>query len=493
METYRRAQGCWTCKKRKIGCDRGYPACNNCLRTGRECLGYGIRLAWPDQPDGRRRLSRIPDQTTHHHVVNTVYYGQQFLNSTYDDLSCNEAGLASLHISIPRGPCPIERSIPFIPDIQEKESNLLSYYQQRLSKMISTIDVNNGFRDELLPMAFSSYSSASNGLRNAILAVSAFHLWGPKQALSYKAEALRSFSSSLSSDSAGIRETQLATSMMLCVYNVFDETEGHWNIHLNGAQEFLNQLAIIHGGKLSYSFLYTWFLYHEILGGFIEPLRQWPNGPISLRLLRDSTFDRSQIIGSLGCSVEVMEIISYVNKMRAADLRGDNAATTADERASLADQWHVAEKQITSLTQRLDPRDADSLSQHERTRTLATAELYRIATFLYLQRASNHAHANESRTMFLQQAFEILRSLDVCTSPWPLFVIACEADTDEQRIEILQNLDQMDARRRIGNVLVLRSIVESFWKQQDLQADNARSQNLKWWDIDLSIAVPWFI
>lgn len=92
--------------------------------------------------------------------------------------------------------------------------------RRKLSQMISTIDVNNGFRDDLLPMALSSIGSASDGLRNAMLAVSAFHLWGPEQALSYKADALRSLSSSLSSESVGITETQLATSMMLCVYNV---------------------------------------------------------------------------------------------------------------------------------------------------------------------------------------------------------------------------------------------------------------------------------
>lgn len=86
--------------------------------------------------------------------------------------------------------------------------------------MISTIDINNGFRDDLLPMALSNIGNASNGLRNAMLAVSAFHLWGSEEALSYKADALRSLSSSLSSESIGITETQLATSMMLCVYNV---------------------------------------------------------------------------------------------------------------------------------------------------------------------------------------------------------------------------------------------------------------------------------
>jgi hypothetical protein len=34
--------GCLTCKKRKVRCDEGRPACQFCLSTGRVCDGYGI-------------------------------------------------------------------------------------------------------------------------------------------------------------------------------------------------------------------------------------------------------------------------------------------------------------------------------------------------------------------------------------------------------------------------------------------------------------------
>ncbi|KAI8629940.1 fungal-specific transcription factor domain-containing protein [Xylariaceae sp. FL1651] len=495
METVKRTQGCWTCKKRKIGCDRGYPACNNCLRTGRECLGYGIRLAWPDQPDGRRRGSRIPDQVVHRSAHSPVNYGKQFLNMTYEDLMHTGKGLMALNelLLLHSQPRP-ERSIPLLPNFHERESHLLSYYRDKLSQMISTIDINNGFREDLIPMALSSTGNASHGLRNAILAVSAFHLWGPEYALSYKAEAIRSLSCSLSTESLGTTETQLATSMMLCVYNVFDESEGNWSLHLYGAQKILHQLASIHGGHLAYRFLYTWFLYHEILGGFSQPLKQWPHGPASLQLLRDANFDTSIIIGSLGCSVEVMEIISYVNTYRAIELHGDSTIFSDQERSNRANEWRTLERRLALLTQRLAPGHEDRLSQHERTRTLATAELYRIATFLYLHRICNTEASQEIRSAYLQQALQILSRLDVCTSPWPLFVIACEAETDDHKIIILNTLDLMDERRHIGNVFVLRHIIESFWKQQDLQADTGRTGGLKWWDtIDLHLTVPWFI
>ncbi|KAK9421518.1 putative Fungal-specific transcription factor domain-containing protein [Seiridium unicorne] len=494
MQSGRRAQGCWTCKQRKIGCDRGFPACNNCLRTGRECLGYGIRLAWPDQPDGRRRKSQLPDQDFQMPTSDSKYYGRQFLNVTYDDLTRFRNDDSARHSALAhRSPRP-QRLIPLIPDFHERESHLISYYQNKLSSMVSTIDIRNGFREYLLPLALSPYSSASEGLRNAMLSVSAFHLGGTERALPFKAKALRSLSSSLSAECVGINETQLATSMMLCVYNVFDETEGNWDLHLNGAKNILRRLMIIHDGYPRSSFLYTWFLYHEVLGEFKSPLQFYPDGPVSLQLRDELAFDTSLIVGSLGCSVEVMEIISYVNGIRARELHGDIAYPTAEEKTRRNDEWHDVESRLANLDQKMDPSYADELSPYQRTMIHSTAELYRIATFLYLQRACNAAQAHELRSIYLDQAFQVLRTLEICTSPWPLFVLACESDTDEQRIEVLYALDLMDIKRHIGNITVLREIIESFWKQQDLQADSGKPSNTKWWDVlDLTVAAPWFI
>ena len=89
--------------------------------------------------------------------------------------------------------------------------------------MISTIDVHNGFREDLLPMALAHSGIASDGLRNAILALSTFHMAGSEEALQYKQNAIQSLNGSLGADSVGISETQLATAMMLCVYSVSQE------------------------------------------------------------------------------------------------------------------------------------------------------------------------------------------------------------------------------------------------------------------------------
>lgn len=64
---------------------------------------------------------------------------------------------------------------------------------------------------------------------------------------------------------------------------------------MHGARFILQKLANIRGGWLRYSFLYTWFMYHEILGNFSDPLRQNCDGPTSLLIRRDVSFDTSLV------------------------------------------------------------------------------------------------------------------------------------------------------------------------------------------------------
>jgi hypothetical protein len=85
--------------------------------------------------------------------------------------------------------------------------------------MITTIDDGrNGFRTVLIPRALSGQSLSSQSLRESILALSAFHLWGRDAAVKHKIRAIR-----LLSESIGLEKEyagQFATCMMLCVCDV---------------------------------------------------------------------------------------------------------------------------------------------------------------------------------------------------------------------------------------------------------------------------------
>ena len=106
--------------------------------------------------------------------------------------------------------------------------------ERNITVMISTTHAPNGFRSDLLPMALSARDESSNALCNAMLAVSAYHISGSEAALPYKTNAVRSLYDSLGSNmfdgseqgaygdtsKQEIIDTQIAASMMLCVYSV---------------------------------------------------------------------------------------------------------------------------------------------------------------------------------------------------------------------------------------------------------------------------------
>jgi len=53
--------------------------------------------------------------------------------------------------------------------------------------------------------------------------------------------------------------------MMLCVYGVFDTSDGSWIVHLRGAGTIAKEYSLVLG--LS-PFLRSWLLYHEVLSQF---------------------------------------------------------------------------------------------------------------------------------------------------------------------------------------------------------------------------------
>jgi hypothetical protein len=67
---------------------------------------------------------------------------------------------------------------------------------------------------------------------------------------------------------------------------------------MKGAQNLLTHLATMHGGHLKYSFLNLWFLYHEVMGEFSQPLLRDANGSVSLQLLHNAGFDTSIVSSS---------------------------------------------------------------------------------------------------------------------------------------------------------------------------------------------------
>jgi hypothetical protein len=346
-------------------------------------------------------------------------------------------------------------------------------------------------------MALSYHSYASQSLKAAILALCAFHLGYLQDALRYKARALCSLELSLRVDTCNAMSVQVAACMILCVYGVFDTSDGNWLVHLRGAKIIVEKYR--RSIKLS-SFLRSWLLYHEVLSqfslkisgesGILLPIpdARKEKSVVSICLLVNQELPadiRLQIIGSLGCSEELMELVACINSM-ANSFPDENYVNLVKLRLENISQIIVIKEENHTLG---CPSNVDQL------RIRVTANFYHVAVLIYFRHHVQHlASKHPTMKALVRSGLDLISQMDICTSPWPLFVVSCEVTDDAERLQILETFAGMEQHRRIGNIGITRMIVETVWKQHDLANDDLIRTNIDWRSIvDLKTLSPSFI
>lgn len=191
-----------------------------------------------------------------------------------------------------------------------------------------------------------------------------------------------------------------------------------------------------------------------------------------------------------------MELVQSINRLRSITFNEINA----EHLSTIHTYCKTIEWRLKNAQQRIDVMEDIESSNLNETQILNTAELYRLAAYIYLERIygqkipTEQPRLNSNIGDSLRGAFQILDKLQLCTSPWPLFIIACEAVTDEHRIKILEVLDTMDNERKIGNVFSMRRIIETLWKQKDLQTCDSAKAQLDWRNLsNTNTTIPYFI
>ncbi|TVY90697.1 Pestheic acid cluster transcriptional regulator [Lachnellula willkommii] len=488
-------KGCWTCKHRKIGCDRNLPACSNCLRTRRTCQGYGLKLIWPD--DGDRRRSNFPPRSTNsnHFILSVDGSGDRIyvLNISREgmlkDIKRNPPGAAIVRWQS-RSNCLLDPSTSlkfgYEAGLTGQEPSILQYYTGVLSRIVTTIDdMNNGFRTTLLPVALSRASNAATGLLHAVYSLSAYHLKGHDAAIRYKLLAIKYLSRSLQ-EGEDAALAQFAASMMLCIGDVFDSVDGSWPNHLAAAKSLSAQLPNGDHNK-DLLFLQTLLEYHDILKGYSSGRISSTDSISSadtITMPRESP-DDAIIIGALGCSRELMNLIALITRLQ-------SVTPLPDHLMILPCLIHTRLGNLVQIP--LINADAKS-GQLDSKRILQTAELYRLASLIYLHttllpppRSSSQLQSLVSRSLGLLEMFP------VCTSPWPLFLTALEVNNDTDRVRVLHVLEVMQRVRRIGNVDVVQKVFETFWNQMDLRDPGHYDERFDWRELfDMRGRLPSFI
>ncbi|GMM29615.1 Arg81 protein [Martiniozyma asiatica (nom. inval.)] len=96
--------GCYTCRRRKLGCDLTKPTCLRCKRSGFVCEGYEVKLRWCQPVEFDKygyQLPSKPSQETEYcqrRSIDFVKYSEATAYKLYDEMDSDLARLHNKHI-----------------------------------------------------------------------------------------------------------------------------------------------------------------------------------------------------------------------------------------------------------------------------------------------------------------------------------------------------------------------------------------------------------
>jgi len=137
------------------------------------------------------------------------------------------------------------------------------------------------------------------------------------------------------------------------------------------------------------------------------------------------------------------------------------------------DRTKVLEQNISRAVGDYGPIRVPSATPTDR--NTMVADLHRLACLIYVNRAVNCVSGTEFRhRRLVREGILLLTEMITCQNAWPLFIIACEAVGDDQRLVILDVFEQsrQDRRRRSSHIHLIQHMVEAVWNQHDLNAEN---------------------
>jgi len=110
-----------------------------------------------------------------------------------------------------------------------------------------------------------------------------------------------------------------------------------------------------------------------------------------------------------------------------------------------------------------------------------TMQLYQLAMLVYLGRTCEKVLKQPVTTNRTQQhaknAFAIIPQLSSCERQLPVFIIGCEARTDEERVIILDLVSRTEKKSSSRSFTQAKKLLQAIWAQDDLAVDE-----ISYWD-----------
>ncbi|PYI11204.1 hypothetical protein BO78DRAFT_358676 [Aspergillus sclerotiicarbonarius CBS 121057] len=450
------SRSCGTCRDRRILCDRALPTCTRCSQSNRTCQGYGLRLSWPKANNARRALVGQPphDKSTARHLsnvqlVNTSTWDLELHNHLLDSDSSKSTQLI-LHTPKLFS----SRQLDIAHDL------LLQYFQCTASRCLATFGHDSTDLGSLLMrMALADDSPSAVAVRRAILALSSLHRDGlQSQAGGLKISALRAL---VAAPKTGISTAEaaqhVAAGMLLCSFDIQQLacTSGQWTRYLIGAKSIIKASSLSkseQGG--GFSPLINWVYYHDMLSRI--SMLHWHRPISDMESVSDDAWAEFSPTPSpystiLGLLSDVCDTIStYIPQPPLTE--GLDHYRTAMNMLAFRIQTIV----IPDTASNVNPN------------TTTDVELFQSAMLVYLHRSSGALLDPSDIEERIAKAFATFSRVQSCERQLPLFILGCEARTDDERHTVLDLITRTEKMASSRSFFLVRRMIEAIWVQDDL-------------------------
>ncbi|ODM17282.1 hypothetical protein SI65_06957 [Aspergillus cristatus] len=517
--------GCKECRASHVRCDTKKPLCTRCQQKGLPCstqlvlkwesdfasrgLAFGRSGVWSKSRGQRKQSPRSLVEEQQWCSIPVVQpWG--FVNSGVSmfeqphqvDVASDELNTLVVYDNAQRSrlmndlewTLPLEVAdygyatpeltapVSLFPNLTEPgQGRLFEYYlQQVCPRTTASSKSSSPFASVILPFCMS----ASPTIFKAIQALGACH-WSRFDsnysaiALRCKSAALRDLRYTLATKGSLTCSTDpevLVTMMMLCLYEIVDNCDQHWTIHLKGAKELI-RLKRQQQGALSRNggsqdpvsaFAELFFAFQDVMG-------RTACGEEVL-FGNDYWSENDQNIDLwMGCSPELVSILSSITEMS----RTRRQLPSKSARDSFTLRAASLEHRLEHLVQEIGGDNGDDETLQ------SAAELKRLAAVLYLHCALYGASPSTTLVVeYVRNIFRLVSDLldqgSLVSMTWPVFVAAVELDPFDDELWlnvdsdstvygrplVLRALAAM-AESSVSNVARTKAVIAKVWQARD--------------------------
>lgn len=224
--------------------------------------------------------------------------------------------------------------------------------------------------------------------------------------------------------------------------------------------------------------LVDWVHYHDVMTRFT--LRHWHGMTVSMRSDPSDCIDEIPILQlpafplKRSCTTHkkpstsaLLDLLfEFCDTMQGPPSGAVTSQALEDRKAFL----RVLDWRVRTVPLTLGPGEAPEMT--------TIIELYRLAILVYVDRASEKLLDQAARTQQnIDKAFALFSQLDYCAQQFPIFILGCEARTDDRRATIMDLISRTEKKPSSRSFNHVTLLLQAFWAQNDLAAGG-----LNYWD-----------